>query len=192
MFGPRLLETKAHRFRGIGFRLSILCGILACTFSFSNSAIAQKQELLDSAPPPLLVASKDEIKLILAPADNGDKAKLALEALAIHLSKAEAASEAGDYDGTYTELGHFCAIMQRTLSALLVYDRDGRQDLNGLKKFDIGLRRFLLRLENLRGEMPASHEAFAVKTIRYLQDARDAALKPMFADTVVAVPNTDK
>ncbi|KXK03426.1 MAG: hypothetical protein UZ17_ACD001001235 [Acidobacteria bacterium OLB17] len=183
-------------FRRIGARsarLALLCGLLiAEALIFSHHAPAQQQTLLDSAPPPLLVASKEELARILAPEDNRDKAELSLEALSAHLSKAEAASSAGDLELAYKELGQFCAIMHRTLSALLVYDARGRQDLRALKKYDIGLRKFLLRLENLRAEMPARYEDFAVKTIHYLQDTRDAALKPMFADNVVAVPNSDK
>ncbi|HMM78660.1 MAG TPA: hypothetical protein PKC65_01435 [Pyrinomonadaceae bacterium] len=190
MFGP---NTPFSRIRWIVVRLSFVSGILiVLSISFSTSAFAQRQDLFDSAPPPLLVASKEELMRILAPADNEDKARLALEAMDAHLSKAEAAASASSFDGAYSELGHFCAIMQRTVSALLVYNSNGRQDLDALKRFDIGLRRFLLRLENLRGEMPSSHEAFAAKTIHYLQDTRDAALKPMFADNVVAVPNSDK
>lgn len=193
MFGPNVPVLKFRWIGGRCVRLALLCGFLVGgTLSFTTSAAAQRQDLLDSAPPPLLVASKDELARILAPDDNDDKAKLSLESLSTHLSNAEAARVAGDYDAVYTELGRFCAIMQRTLSALLVYDSSGRQDLRALKRYDIGLRKFVRRLENLRGELPASHEGFAVQTIHYLQDTRDAALKPMFADNVVAVPNTDK
>lgn len=191
MFGP---DIHCSDIRWIAVRVSFVCGVLiALGASFSTAAFGQRQEVIfDNAPPPLLVASKDELARILAPADNEDKARLALEAMDTHLSKAEGAASTGSFDASYTELGHFCAIMRRTLSALLVYNSNGRQDLDALKRFDIGLRRFLLRLENLRGEMPSTHEAFAVKTIHYLQDTRDAALKPMFADNVVAVPNSDK
>jgi len=193
MFGPTVPFLKFRWIGGGCFRLALLCGILvAGTFSFTTSAAAQNRDLLDSAPPPLLIASKDELARILAPRDNDDKAKLSLDSLETHLANAEASNAAGDLDAVYTELGRFCAVMQRTLSALLVYDSSGHQDLRALKRYDIGLRKFVRRLENLRGELPASHEGFAVKTIHYLQDTRDAALKPMFADNVVAVPNTDK
>ncbi|MEZ5424580.1 MAG: hypothetical protein R2682_15975, partial [Pyrinomonadaceae bacterium] len=92
MFGP---GVRVLRFRWIGgrcVRLAGLCGILvAGTLSFSTPAAAQKRDLLDSAPPPLLLASKDEVARILAPEDNDDKAKLSLESLETHLSNAEAA-----------------------------------------------------------------------------------------------------
>lgn len=193
MFGPGVHVLRFRWSGGRFVRLAGLCGILVVgTLSFSTSAAAQKRDALDSAPPPLLLASKDEVARILAPEDNDDKAKLSLESLETHLSNAEAARTTGDLDGVYTELGSFCAIMQRTLSALLVYDSHGRQDLRALKRFDIGLRKFVRRLENLRGELPANYEGFAVRTIHYLQDTRDAALKPMFADNVVAVPNSDR
>lgn len=193
MFGPGVYVLRFRWIGGRCVRLVGLCAILvAGTLSLSTSAAAQKRDLLDSAPPPLLLASKDEVARILTPEDNDDKAKLSLESLAAHLSNAEAARTAGDLDAVYTELGSFCAIMQRTLSALLVYDSHGRQDLRALKRFDIGLRKFVRRLENLRGELPAKYEGFAARTIHYLQDTRDAALKPMFADNVVAVPNSDR
>ncbi|MEZ5423625.1 MAG: hypothetical protein R2682_11105 [Pyrinomonadaceae bacterium] len=193
MFGPGVYVLRFRWIGGRCVRLVGLCAILvAGTLSLSTSAAAQKRDLLDSAPPPLLLASKDEVARILTPEDNDDKAKLSLESLAAHLSNAEAARTAGDLDAVYTELGSFCAIMQRTLSALLVYDSHGRQDLSALKRFDIGLRKFVRRLENLRGELPAKYEGFAARTIHYLQDTRDAALKPMFADNVVAVPNSDR
>ncbi|HQZ83683.1 MAG TPA: hypothetical protein PLR83_10705 [Pyrinomonadaceae bacterium] len=193
MFGPNVPVLKFRWIGGRCSRLARLCGVLvAGTLFFTTFASAQRPDPLDTAPPPLLLASKDELTRILAPADNEDKAKLSLDLLETHLSNAEAARTAGDLDAVYRELGGFCAIMQRTLSALLVYDQSGRQDLRALKRYDIGLRRFVRRLENLRGELPASHEGFAVQTIHYLQDTRDAALKPMFADNVVAVPHTDK
>jgi|SRR5690606_26410261 len=193
MFGPGVYVLRFRWIGGRCVRLVGLCAILvAGTLSLSTSAAAQKRDLLDSAPPPLLLASKDEVARILTPEDNDDKAKLSLESLAAHLSNAEAARTAGDLDAVYTELGSFCDIMQRTLSALLVYDSHGRQDLRALKRFDIGLRKFVRRLENLRGELPAKYEGFAARTIHYLQDTRDAALKPMFADNVVAVPNSDR
>lgn len=153
---------------------------------FTTAVSAQADDPLAVAPPPIRSPAKDDVKKLDDETDIKDRTKLALDMLAQHLTQAETKAAAGDNDGMYADLGYFCGLMNYSLNFLLKYDNEGKQSLSNLKRFDLGLRAMLPRIEILRRNAPTTHEEFVRTLIKYVRDARDKALEPMFGDTVLS------
>ena len=181
-------DPKARRLNWARCLTASWSVVLLCA-AFALPAQAQDDEPLD-APPPLQVASRADVTRLRAVGDKKDRAKLAIAILNEHLTEAESLSDKGDNDSMFTSLGRFAGLMDHALRDLLRYDAQGRQPLDGLKRYDLGLRPFLVRLEILRRKVPYTHEYYIKLVMKQLQDAREKALEPLFGDTVIRMPNT--
>lgn len=151
--------------------------------SFFSIGWAQQD---DVAPPPLKLISKSERELLNSKPEPKDRANLTLELMNARLRSAEKYSADENYMLMYAELGGFQGLMDTTLDFLLHYNAGEGKKLNSLKRFEIGLRGFIPRIESIRRELPQNFEPYVKYLIRYVGDAREKAIKPFFANTVIS------
>ncbi len=150
----------------------------------------------DAAPPPLKVLSKAERDQLTSQLDLKDRTRLALDLMGERLAVAEKLGAAGDPAAMYTELGGFHALMDHIIEHLDKLDERRGKVLDNYKRLEMGLRRYVPRLENLRREVPLKYEHYVRKLLIYVRDTRARALEPMFSNTVVpgseAVPKRNR
>lgn len=161
--------------------LAIIVGV------FAGAASAQ-QDVDDTYPPPPKVMS-DQEKSQLEAADSVKKrTKLALEMMDARMTKAEAFHDSKKLDAMFVELGAFHALIDHTFAYLDKSDNDSNKVLNNFKRLEIGLRRFMPRLEVIRRDLPVRYEFYPRLLVRYIRETRSRAIEPLFSDTVV--PNS--
>jgi len=121
---------------------------------------AFSQDPDDPAPPPLKLLSKTERAQLNLKTDLKERTNLALQLMDSRLKSAEKFRVDENYSLMYAELGGFHALMDNTLDYLL-HDRgnEGKR-LSSLKKFEIGLREFVPRVESVRRESPLNFEPY--------------------------------
>ena len=159
-----------------------------CVFSFTflvSPASAQPPDQVDTAPPPLRMLTKEERTSLESTNDVKARTKLALEYMTTHVSAAEAYNEKREYDAMFHELGGFHGLIDHTLLFLTKSDRTSNRVLDNLKRFEIGLRGFMPRLEGIHRELPFRYEDYVRKLIAYVRNARTKALDPLFSDSVI-------
>ena len=85
----------------------------------------------------------------------------------------------------YVQLGGFHALMDNTLDFLL--DRNLSRDkvLDNCKRFEMGLRKFTPRLGLIRREIPTEYDHYVRVLLKYVRDAREKAIEPLFGNNVV-------
>ena len=76
-------------------------------------------------------------------------------------------------------------LLDNTLMFLTKGDKTSGKVLDNLKRFEIGLRGFMPRLEVIHRELPFRYEEYVRKLIAYVRNARTKALDPLFSDTVI-------
>jgi hypothetical protein len=153
------------------------------TFHFSLlSVLAQDDDL---APPPLRTVTKEERISLEAQSDVKARTKLALDYMTDHIAAAEALNEKHDFDAMFRELGGFQGLLDNTLIYLTAGDKNSHKVLDNLKRFEIGLREFMPRLETIHRELPFRYEDYVRRLIAFVRNARTKALDPLFSDTVV-------
>ena len=106
-----------------------------------------------------------------------------------HLDTAETLSTGNDPKGAFAQLGAFRALMEDTLDFLEKRDLSSTKTLDALRKFEIGLRAFMPRLETVRRDLPLNCDEYVHKLMARLRDVRAKAIDPMFSDNVVKVKN---
>ncbi len=173
-----------------GLRLLFRSTMLLASFcllilSFGVVSAQAQDDPPGLAPPPLKQISKSEKDQLAAETNIKDHTKLALELMALRLKKAEELSAGEVFDDMFTELGGFHAIMDNTLAFLIKGNTNNGKVLNNIKRFEIGLRAFMPRLETLRRESPTKYETYVRNLIKYLRDARSKAIEPFFGTSVV-------
>ncbi len=156
----------------------------------SLSAWAQT-ETLDLAPPPMRILPKDEKERLDKSKDVGSRTKLALNLMEGRLVEAEAQSGRQNYDDMFRELGHFHALMDNSLDYLNRNNTGKGKVLDNFKRLEIGLRKFIPRLEAVRRELPLRYEDYVRKLMIRIRDARTKATEPLFGDTVIRRSNID-
>ena len=139
----------------------------------------------DAAPPPIRVISKEEQQLLAAETAVKKHTSIALELMSKRLDNAESLNSAGRFDDMYSELGSFHALMDDALHFLIKQDTDSGRVLNNFKKLEIGLRAFQPRLETIRRDLSSRYEPYIRTLIKYIHEAREKAIEPMFGKTVV-------
>lgn len=147
-------------------------------------AYAQKADD-DSYPPPPRTISKEEKARLVAETDVKRRTKLALEFMEARMKQAEALHSLPDFDAMFVELGAFHALVDDTLEFLTGSSTDSDKVLNNLKRFEIGVRGFVPRLELIRRDLPFRYEFYVRRLAIFLRDAREKAIEPLFSDTVV-------
>jgi len=172
---PERLWTTV-RFLAFGFSLfTIHCSLF-------TAVSAQDDEL---APPPLRTVTKEERIALDSQPDVKARTKLALVYMTGHLATAEALSAKHEYDAMFRELGGFQGLLDNTLVYLTAGDRKSGKVLDNLKRFEIGIREFMPRLEVIHRELPFRYEDYVRRLLAFVRNARTKALDPLFSDTVV-------
>jgi len=165
--------------------LFILLFLLLTAYCSLLTAHAQDDEQRDTAPPPLKIASKEEIRQLNAETDIKKRTKLALDLMEIRLKKAETLNSQEQYSEMFDELGGFHALIDKALDFLDRNDNGGGKVLNNFKRMEISLRAFLPRLEIIRRDLPAKYEFYVRDLAKSVRRARSKAIEPLFSDTVV-------
>ena len=132
--------------------------------------------------------SKDEKQKLADETDVKHHTTTALELMGHRLENAEQLNSTRHFDEMYKELGGFNALMDAALKFLTSQDkdRDKNKVLNNFKRLDIGLRAFLPRLEIIRRDLPPQYEPYVRSLIKFINEAREKALEPLFGNTVVS------
>ena len=170
-------------FRKNLFIVWFLLFVVCC--AASSSLKAQETDSKDTAPPPLQILSKDEIKQLNAESDVKRRTKLALDLMETRLKKAEELNAQAKYAEMFDELGDFHALIDKTLEYLDQNDNGKGKVLNNFKRVEMSLREFLPRLELIRRDLPAKYEFYVRSLAKYVRAARSKAIEPMFGNTVV-------
>jgi hypothetical protein len=160
--------------------LPSLLFILAISFSASAQS-----GVVELAPPPLSIISKAEQDQLDRARDVGDRIKLALKLMEQRTAGAESAFSNQNFDGMFKELGAFHALMEDSLTYLNQRNTGRGKVLDNFKRLEIGLRRFMPRLEIMRREIPLRYEDYVRKLIIRIRDAREKATEPLFGETVI-------
>ncbi len=164
------------------------CLVLAIQV-FSAAVQAQVPDDLDEGlPPPLRVMSKDEKARLDLDREIKSRTKLALEFMTSRLAAAEKELSASNFDEMMANLGGFEALLDNHLEFMTRNDNDSGRVLDNFKRFEIGLRSFIPRIETIRRELPDRFERLVRNVGKYLREARTRALEPMFSDTVLRQP----
>jgi len=166
---------------------SIARFLFAALVMFAAVGVARSQGVVEDnlAPPPLKILSADEKSRLAGEADVKRRTKLALELMDLRLKQAEKFDTAEDYDPMYVELGAFHGIMDNMLDFLGKSDKESGKVLNNFKRFEIGLRGFIPRLEFMRADMPIRYEHYLRSLAKSIRAARTKAVENLFDDTVV-------
>lgn len=166
-------------------RIDRLLLAVVAVMLFGSPVLAQGDDGLQLAPPPLKLMSEQEKARLNSARNHRDRTKLVLDLMRDRITAAEKRDEADDYAGMFTELGAFHALMDDGLGYLQKLDQDDRKVLDTFKRLEIGLRQFPSRLEAMRRDLPLKYEDYVRRLIRYLRQARTIATEPLFGDTVI-------
>lgn len=164
------------------FVVSIL--VLSLILGFSITISAQLEQV-EFAPPPLKIVSTLERDQLESTKDVGSRTKLALKLMEARLILAEKENSKQDFDGMFREIGSFHALMDHILEFLDKSNKNKGSVLDNFKRLEIGLRKFVPRLEAIRRELPLRYEDYIRKVMIRLRDARAKATEPLFGETVV-------
>ncbi len=165
--------------------------LLAAPLLFLAAAptFAQDEDGGEAAPPAMKRMCKGERTPLNAETGQKDRVVLGLQLMNARLKRAETLNSAGNFLEMYTEFGALQAIMDDTLQFLLRSDGGGGRVLRHLKRFEIGIRGLMPRVELIRREIPLHYEPYMRDLLRDMSKARSRAIEPFFGNTVV--PNTD-
>ena len=186
---PGQNSTRLERLkrRGISRRVGIFC-LFALILAASPVITAAQTDPDESAPPPVRAISRDEGIQLNREKDVKARTLVALNLMNARIAAAEKAAALEDFEKMYTELGGFLGILDNTFDFLLRSDTNSDKVLGNFKRFEIGLRGYVPKIEVIRRELPLRYEPFVKSTIKYIRDARSRALEPLFGDTVVREP----
>jgi hypothetical protein len=172
-------------------KLSILLKAVSLVLFAGASALAQP-DAVELAPPPLKVLDRSQQEQLDRTKDLGSRTKLSLQLMDASLTTAEAESSKQNFDAMFRELGHFQALMDNGLDFLNRNNNGKGKVLDNFKRLEIGLRKFIPRLEAVRRDLPLRFEDYVRKLMIRLRDARSKATDPLFSDTVVPRTNNDQ
>lgn len=138
-----------------------------------------------AAPPPKELTKDERDQLTLNAGDLKKFTKVSLELMETRMKRAEEADANDDFDTMFRELGGFHALIDNSLELLLKRHGAGKKAFNEFKRYEIGVRGFIPRMELIRRDLPIRYEYYIRILIRHLREAREKAIDPMFADSVV-------
>ena len=164
--------------------LTVLIFALAGLLASPACANAQTDDDFETAPPPLKYVSKQDKALLDSEANPKDRTKTALSLMDARLDDAEKLNAAENFNAMFSELGHFAGLLDNSLN-FLSRQPDDKKNLDNYKRLEIGIRRFMGRLEVVRRELPLRYEKYVRDLIKYLRVSRSRALEPQFSDTVL-------
>lgn len=162
--------------------------LLICASTLLVVNVRGQDDPEDSLPPAPKILSKEEKSRLSGDNEIKSRTRLALELMNARITSAEKGLSESDFEGMIRDLGAFEALLDDQLDFLIRVDNDSGRVLDNFKKFEIGLRTFVPRIETIRRELSPQYEPVVRKVGKYLRDARTRALEPLFSDTVVRQP----
>ncbi len=178
-----LLKLSKLRFHSLTLPFCLL--LFTFSFTFASTVSAQEPSSLDTAPPPLKILSKGEKEQLESEKDIKERTKLALILMEARLKKAEDLDMKDQFTEMYDELGKFHALMDYTFNFLYRSDDGSRKVLNNFKRFEIGIRSYVPRIEVVRRNLPIRYESYLRSLIKQIRDTRGKAVDAFFDDSVV-------
>lgn len=160
--------------------------MIVCVGLFAAATPAQGPD--DAAPPPIKMLSKSEKAELGAKTEPKQRTALALQLMDTRLRSAEKFRTDENYSLMYAELGGFHALLDNTLDFLLKASANEGKQLNNLKKFEIGLRTYIPRIETIRRDLPSNFDPYLKTLLKNIDSAREKAMAPFFSDTVISKP----
>ncbi|MBK7706329.1 MAG: hypothetical protein IPN69_00125 [Acidobacteria bacterium] len=148
-------------------------------------AFAQDDDFPEFRPTPKIELSKDEKTTLDGQPDVKKYLRAALDLMDARIKAAEAQNEAGDFDQMLENLGGFHALIDATLEHLNKIEARRGKVLDTFKKYEIALRGFTPRIENIRREAPDRYGAYVLKLLKRVRDNRSRAIEPFFGDSVI-------
>jgi hypothetical protein len=171
----KLLRIRFHS-------LLLLFTFLLFTFSLPIFAQETSQEI---APPPLKIMPKGEKEQLEAKTDIKERTKLALMLMDARLKKAEELDTQDKFHEMYDELGKFHAVMDYTYNFLYRNGNGSSKVLSNFKRFEIGIRAYVPRIEVVRRNLPIKYESYLRNLIKQIRDTREKTVDAFFDDSVV-------
>jgi hypothetical protein len=150
------------------------------------NGLASAQEPGDAEPPPIKMLSKTEKAELSAKTEPKQRTVLALDLMDARLKSAEKFRADENYTLMYASLGGFHALLDNTLDFLLKHNEKEGKQLNSLKRFEIGLRTYIPRLETVRRDLPSNFDPYLKTLLKSIDEAREKAMAPFFSDTVIS------
>jgi hypothetical protein len=151
-------------------------------FAAAGPSSAQDDDPIEGAPPPELVISRSERAQLDRAKDLKARTRLALDLMDARLKAAERYSNESNFDAVYSELGPLHAIALDTIQHLEKQDLSSKKLLDNLKRFELGIRAFMPRLELIRRNATPEYEPYIRRLVRFIREARSRALDPMLGD----------
>lgn len=169
------------------FIFTLVFVFLFCLSSVSFAQDVKEEEFPPGAePPPFKVLTEKEKDQLEGETKLKKRTKLALVLMDARLNKAEDAKSKNKYDEVFTELGRFHAIIDHTLRYLNRKNNDSRGVLNNFKRLEIGLRKFLPRIELIRRDVPLKYQYYVKSLIKNVRRARSRAIEPFYDNSVIS------
>jgi hypothetical protein len=167
--------------------LAAAAAVIVVTLLASATSHAQDPDKYEptDAPPPLKLITEAARKRLTAVTEPKDRTKVALELMTERLNAATTRSNEADFEAVFAELGVFNAVMDDTLAFLARSARSEGGSANNYKRFEIGLRQFIPKIDVIRRNAPADRERYLRYLARNVRDARARAIEPLFSDSVL-------
>lgn len=162
---------------------SAVLAILAVAFAIP--AAAQDDEF-EFNPSPKIVLTKEEKDVLGAETDEKKYLKLAISFMETRLKKAESQTDTGEYDSMLQNMGGLHALMDATYEFLKTNDPRRGRVLETFKKFEIELRGYTPRIENIRREAPNKYGAYLLKLLKRVREIRAKSVDRFFGDGVIS------
>ncbi|WP_352430637.1 hypothetical protein [Pyrinomonas sp.] len=162
--------------------MRLLAALFCLLLAAATSGIAQE---IFQAPPPLVLIPKEERERLAAARDAKARLHLSLELSEARLMRAEKLVGAQMYDDAVKELGIYRAIIEDELRALKASNAGVNRQRDLYRRFEIGLRAQLSRLEAIRRVMPSEQSANMRALVRATRRVRAEALNSFYGYVVI-------
>jgi hypothetical protein len=148
-----------------------------------------QDDLPEFRPTPKIELSKDEETALGRETDAKRYLKVALELIESRLKRAESSNESGEHDAMLADLGGFHALIDTTLDRLRTGEARRGKMLDTLKRYEIVLRGYTPRIENIRRDSPEKYDSYITKLLKRVRDNRSRAIEPFYGDAVIPENN---
>lgn len=182
----RIIREKGTKSGTPGARHIGLVLLLILPLFLSNHAFAQDDDdFPEYRPTPKIELSDDEKSLLKDQKDTRKYLKTALALIEGRLLSAEKKNGAGEFDGMLAELGGFHALIDTTLDYLEKNELRQGKIIETFKRYEIALRGFAPRVENVRRDAPDKYSAYITKLLKRIRDNRARAIEPFYAEPTI-------
>ncbi len=132
-----------------------------------------------TVPPPLNELTTMERATLEKQKKLSKRTKLTLKLMESRLRTVERQFSVKKFGEALKNLGGFRGLMQKTFNELMNRKVE-KKTLKSLKKFEIGLRGFINRVEVLRRTVPDRYEYHYRRLVKDIKKTRDLSIEPLF------------